>query len=99
MIEMIYNPNGRITFVYYSGASTNPDLTAVSTGIQSDKKRLVTDYEGSGHRMVIIKTIINTGQKQYEVKYNFRKANWNLFQSIVDSDISKMEEESTLKPN
>ena len=63
MLELLCDPNDRKTFVHYSGTSINQDLAAVSADIYTDTRRLVTDDEGSGHRVVMIETIISTDQR------------------------------------
>ena len=61
------------------------------------RDRLVTDDEESGHRVVMTETIVNSDQTHHEPKHNswnFRKANWKLFRTTVDLDVSKIEGES-----
>ena len=48
-IELVYKWTDSLTFLYYNGISTNPDLTIVSSDLSDGNIREI----GSNHRMII----------------------------------------------
>ena len=75
---------------FYSGRHkkwTNPDLNFVSSDITSNCQRIVLDkFPRSGHCPIIIRTEVGVNIKTLNKKrWNFRKADWNKFESLTDS--------------
>lgn len=49
-MELLYNPEDKKTLLHYSGNSTSPDLTMVSSDLYDDSQKTVLEELGSDHR-------------------------------------------------
>jgi len=52
-LELLYNPEDKKTFLHYSGSTTSPDLTMVSSDIYENSQKAVLEDLGSSHRAVL----------------------------------------------
>jgi len=96
-LELLYNPEDKKTFLHYSGSTTNPDLTMVSSDIYENSQKAVLEDLGSSHRAVLISILLNVPTKKpnTRVTWDFRKANWIKFQDQVETKTSTINTEES----
>jgi len=53
-LKLLYNPEDKKTLLHYSGSTTNPDLTMVSSDVYENSQKAVLEDFGSSRRAVLI---------------------------------------------
>ena len=82
------------TRVPSNGSATSPDISIASTSLINSVEWRTETSLGSDHLPIIIKisTTIQPIKNDFRKFVNFNKANWNKFNTITESDFSKLNE-------
>jgi len=62
-LELLYHPEEQKTFLHYSGSTTNPDLTMVSSDTYKNSQKTVLEDLGSSHRATKITILLKAPTK------------------------------------
>ena len=76
------------------GTQHRPDLTLVSADLQSLSSTEVLKDISSDHRPILLRLDIarQKGERKRKTRWNFKKANWNKFQTEMDASLPSREE-------
>jgi hypothetical protein len=91
-VELVCKITDTLTFLHYSGSTTNPDLALVSAHLKDSTDKEVIADPGSGHQPVIV--TINLGRtkqiRRQRTAWDFKKANWFLYTKEIEIEAKKL---------
>ena len=90
-IKLMYTDKDPGTFMHYSGSTTDPDLTIVSTDLSDSVSQKILEDPGSGHRMSLLSVTLNQQTIQpnnQQTQWDFKKADWVAFNAEVETTIT-----------
>ncbi|GFS75816.1 hypothetical protein NPIL_344821 [Nephila pilipes] len=84
---LMYDFEDPDTFIHYSGSSTYPDLTMITTNVVDQCIKTVIGDPGSGHRItkLIVELKAKLKRDIRKIKRNFKKAKWRNFTDLMEN--------------